>query len=152
MNKIWVDKPFLTERKGLDTCMDTKHTNIQTNFSFGCNNLKFLRFLRDDLICRSQVCAKKNGEGYANLLETSVLSVSRNYLLVWNKAKLDLQELAVKRWVERWSVDRIALHFGCGRTAVVRKLGQLKRNPELILDGRARSHVKSRKHRFIGRS
>lgn len=91
-----------------------------------------------------------NGEGRANLLETSILSVSKNYSLVWNKAKLDLQELAVKRWVERWNVDRIAAHFGYGRTAVVRKLGQLKRNPALILDGRARSHAKSRKHRFMG--
>lgn len=57
----------------------------------------------------------------------------------------------MKRWVERWGVDRIAEHIGYGRTAVVRKLGHLKRNPELIEDGVARSHVKSRKHRFIGR-
>lgn len=92
------------------------------------------------------------GEGYANLLETSVLSVSKSYQLVWNKTKLDLQELAVKRWVERWSVDRITAHFDYGRTAVVRKLGRLKRNPELILDGKARSHAKSRKRRFMGRS
>ena len=31
---------------------------------------------------------RKDGEGYAKLLETSVLTISKYYSLVWNKAKL----------------------------------------------------------------
>jgi len=92
----------------------------------------------------------ETGEGRANLLETSVLSVGLKSEVIWIKNKIDLQDLAVKRWVDRLSMDELARHFDCGRTAIVRKVGQLKRNPDLILDGRARSHVKSRKHRFMG--
>ncbi|MGZ3797498.1 MAG: hypothetical protein ACXVB1_14095 [Pseudobdellovibrionaceae bacterium] len=47
-------------------------------------------------------------------------------------------------------MDRIAEHFGWGRTAVVRYLGKLQANPDLIEDGRARSRAKSRRHRFMG--
>jgi hypothetical protein len=90
------------------------------------------------------------GEGYAKLLETSVLSVADSHSIVWTKDNIDLQDLAIKRWVDRLSMDEIALYFDCGRTTVVRKLGQLKCNPDLIVDGRARSHAKSRKYRFMG--
>ena len=48
------------------------------------------------------------------------------------------------------NMDQLVTYFGYGRTAVVRKLGVLKKNPDLILDGRARARVKSRKHRFMG--
>jgi hypothetical protein len=46
-------------------------------------------------------------------------------------------------------MDERAIHFSCGRTAIVRKLGQLRLNPDFIKDGRARSHVTSRKYRFM---
>ena len=54
------------------------------------------------------------------------------YSFVWTKNKIDLTELASKRWVERWSINKITAHFGFGRTFIVRKLGQLRRNPDLI--------------------
>ena len=92
----------------------------------------------------------KNGEGYAKLFETSVLSVSVHYRIVWTKDRIDLAELASKRWGEKWSLAQITKHFGYGRTAVVRKIGQIKKNPELILDGRIRSMIKSRKYRIMG--
>ena len=72
------------------------------------------------------------------------------YSFVWTKNKIDLTELASKRWVERWSINKITAHFGVGRTFIVRKLGQLRQNPDLIQDGHARSHAKSRKYRFMG--
>jgi hypothetical protein len=72
------------------------------------------------------------------------------YPLAWKKDKLNLNELAAKRWGERWTVDKIAAELGWGRTFVVRKLRELKNNPELIEDGSIRSRVKSRKHRFMG--
>jgi hypothetical protein len=90
------------------------------------------------------------GEGYAKILESSALSISRDYAAIWKKDAIDLTELAHKRWIEKWTMDRIAAHFGCGRTAVVRHIGRLRANPELIEDGVARSRVKSRKHRFMG--
>lgn len=67
-----------------------------------------------------------NGEGIANIVEPSVLSVSRAYGTIWKKESLDLTELARKRWIEKWTVDRIAHHFGWGRTAVVRYLRRLR--------------------------
>jgi hypothetical protein len=76
------------------------------------------------------------GEGYANLLETCVLSVAISYHLVWAKNNVDLDELAS--------------HFGCGRTTIIRKIAFLRKNPDLIQDGRARSHLKTRKYRFMG--
>lgn len=104
------------------------------------------------LNCNLKIRPRKLGEGYAKLLETSVLSTAVSHQIVWIKDKVDLQDLAIKRWVDRLSMDELARHFNCGRTAIVRKIGQLKRSPDMILDGKVRSHVKSRKHRFMGRS
>ncbi|MDG0818069.1 hypothetical protein [Bdellovibrio svalbardensis] len=78
------------------------------------------------------------------------MSVSKTYTTIWKKEAIDLAELAQKRWVEKWTIEKIAAHMGWGRTAVVRYLGRLKANPDLILDGRVRSHVKSRKYRVMG--
>jgi len=95
--------------------------------------------------------SRKFGESSANLLEiASVLSVSIEHAIVWKKDNIDLSLLARRRWVDRWSMDKISSELGYGRTAVVRHLGRLQANPDLIEDGRARSHVKSRKHRFMG--
>ncbi|HEX7675869.1 MAG TPA: hypothetical protein VF412_16950 [Bdellovibrio sp.] len=41
------------------------------------------------------------GEGSANLVE---LSVSRAYTTIWKKEAIDLSELVLKRWVERWTL------------------------------------------------
>jgi hypothetical protein len=94
----------------------------------------------------------ENGEGSANLLESSVLSVSTRYSVAWTKDKIDLSELASKRWVERKNMEQLAEHFKCGRTLIVRKLGQLKKNPGLVESGRVRSMIKSRKYRLMGGS
>ncbi len=72
------------------------------------------------------------------------------YPLAWNKDKIDLNDLAQKRWGDRWAVDKLASHFGWGRTLVVRILGQIKANPDLIEDGAIRSRIKSRKYRLMG--
>jgi hypothetical protein len=62
------------------------------------------------------------GEGYAKILESSGLSISRAYTAVWKKDAIDLTELAHKRWINKWTMDRLAAHFDCGRTAVVRHI------------------------------
>ncbi len=94
----------------------------------------------------------KFGEGHDTILETSVLSVAANYHLAWTKHDIDLQDLAIKRWVERHNMEELAAHFNCGRTVIIRKIGYLRKNPDLIRDGVARSHLKSRKYRFIGKT
>ena len=61
----------------------------------------------------------KFGEGQATIVETSVLSVATNYHLVWTKHNIDLQDLAMKRWVERLNMEELAAHFNCGRTVII---------------------------------
>jgi hypothetical protein len=73
-----------------------------------------------------------SGEGCAKLLETSVLSLATSHGRVWTKDKLDLQDSAIKRWVERFNMDELARHFDCGRTTIIRKIAYLKKNPEVI--------------------
>ena len=46
------------------------------------------------------------------------LVVSIRYQIQWERSKLDLAELARKRWIEKWSVLKMAKHF--------------KRSPETI--------------------
>lgn len=75
------------------------------------------------------------GEGYAKILESSAVIIPRPYAAIWKKDSIDLSELAHKRWIEKWTMDRIAVHFGCGRTAVVRHLRRLRADPDLIEDG-----------------
>jgi hypothetical protein len=73
-----------------------------------------------------------------------------SYPIVWIKDKISLSELASKRWAEGMNMEQLAEHFKCGRTLIVRKIGFLKKNPDLIKDGRARSNFKSRKYRLMG--
>ena len=39
-------------------------------------------------------------------------AVSRVYSIVWRRPDLDLAELARLRWIQQWSVARLAAHFG----------------------------------------
>jgi hypothetical protein len=49
-------------------------------------------------------------------------------------------------------MDKLADHFGFGRTAVVRYIGQIKANPDLVTDVRVRFRIHHRKKKFMGRS
>jgi hypothetical protein len=86
-----------------------------------------------------------NGVGHAKLLESSVISVGLYYNVVWIKDKIDLQDLAIKRWIDRLSMEDLAKHFNCGRTTIIRKLAYLRKNPDFVEDGRARAHIKIRR-------
>lgn len=92
----------------------------------------------------------KNGEGRANLLETSVLSCGEFYDLAWKRDIIDYTELARKRWAEKQSMDRIASEMGWGRTAIIRYLGKIRANPGLVEDGQVRLRIHRRKHQFMG--
>jgi DNA-binding transcriptional regulator LsrR (DeoR family) len=37
---------------------------------------------------------------------------------LWKKEQIDLAELARLRWVEKWKYERLAAHFGVGRTKI----------------------------------
>ena len=39
-------------------------------------------------------------------------AVSRVYSIIWKRPDLDLKELARLRWIHKWSVARLAAHFG----------------------------------------
>lgn len=47
------------------------------------------------------------------------------------KEKLDLAELARLRWVERWTIEKLAGHFGLGTTAIKGRLSNIKKSPGL---------------------
>lgn len=101
-----------------------------------------LQVLRSDI--------EKIGEGCANLLELSGLSMALAYTITWKADGIDLTELARKRWVDKWSMAKIARHFGIGRTATIRWIGKIRSNPALVDDGGVRSRIHHRKYRFMG--
>ncbi|MCB0414602.1 MAG: hypothetical protein KDD50_09720 [Bdellovibrionales bacterium] len=37
--------------------------------------------------------------------------MSKRYQIQWERSKLDLAELARKRWIEKWSVPKMAKYF-----------------------------------------
>ena len=47
-------------------------------------------------------------------------------------------------------MDRIAEHFEVGRTTIIAKLGEIRRDPDLVEIGSIRSRIKLRKHKFMG--
>jgi hypothetical protein len=89
-------------------------------------------------------CGWKTGAGGANILAYCVLSVSAFYEVTW-KRKVDYAELASKRWVEKLSIKTIAAQTGMGRTAVVKYIGDIRRNPDLIKDNKIRSLIRLKK-------
>jgi hypothetical protein len=95
---------------------------------------------------------RKIGEGCANLLEPSVLSCNEYYKVAWQRDVIDPTVLARKRWVEKWTMERLAEYFGVSRTAVVRHLGLIRKNPSLISDGRVRMLIHPCRRRFMGDS
>ena len=50
---------------------------------------------------------------------------------LWKKEQIDLAELARLRWVEKWKYERLAEHFGIGRTTVRDFIRQIKTNPAI---------------------
>jgi len=50
---------------------------------------------------------------------------------LWKREQIDLAELARLRWVERWKYERLANHFGIGRTTVRDLIRQIKATPSL---------------------
>ncbi len=72
------------------------------------------------------------------------------YRVAWQRDKPDLTVLARKRWIEKLSMDRIATDMGWGRTAVIRYLGEIRKNPDLVADGQLRLRIHRRKRKFIG--
>jgi hypothetical protein len=77
--------------------------------------------------------------------------VSAFYEVAW-KRKVDYAGLASKRWIEKLSIKTIAAQTGMGRTAVVKYIGDIRRNPDLIKDGRLRGIVSRRKKQIVGKN
>lgn len=79
------------------------------------------------------------------------MSVPISYAGVCKRDTIDFTELARKRWVDKLSMDRIAADMEWGRTAVIRYLGMIRANPDLVTDGQVRLRIHRRKNKFIGR-
>lgn len=48
------------------------------------------------------------------------------------KAKqIDLTELAKRRWIDKWSIERLADHFGYGPTRIKLFLKRIRTSPDL---------------------
>jgi len=73
-----------------------------------------------------------NGAGCRKLPEPGKLVVSQTYCMSWNRIYLNLTEVARLRWVERWSIDSIALHFATTKIAIKERLRTAKLNPSRI--------------------
>lgn len=70
---------------------------------------------------------KDIGGGGPNLVEPQALTVSIGRKVVWRKDKVDLIELAKLRWVDKWTIERLASHFGLGTTSIKMNLRLLKK-------------------------
>jgi hypothetical protein len=100
---------------------------------------------------RPEVALFGIGAGDGKVIEQSGAVVSRRYAISWKRQELDLTELAKSRWIERLTVDDLALKFKVGRSFVVSELARIRREPNLVLDGSARRLVKLKERRFLGR-
>ncbi|MGZ6434971.1 MAG: hypothetical protein ACXWRE_16665 [Pseudobdellovibrionaceae bacterium] len=71
----------------------------------------------------------KVGGGGPNLVEPGQPTISSLIRVSWVKEKLDLAELARLRWIELWTIKRLADHFGISATAIKDRLRAIKKNP-----------------------
>ncbi len=67
------------------------------------------------------------GGGGPNLVEPQALTVSIGRKVAWRKDRVDLTELAKLRWVDKWTIERLAKHFGLGTTSIKMNLRQLRK-------------------------
>ncbi len=74
---------------------------------------------------------EKNGGVCAKLPELAGAVVSTTYKLHWEQKReyLDLTELARLRWIERWSIGRLARYFGLSKPCVKERLRRARREP-----------------------
>lgn len=65
------------------------------------------------------------------MVEHQELTISRWYEIQWRKQEIDLTELAKRRWIDKWSIERLADHFGFGTTRIKVYLNRIRENPDL---------------------
>ena len=54
------------------------------------------------------------------------MTVVRECLAQWGKAKVDRDELARLRLVEKWPLKRLQVHFRCGWTTITKEVQRLR--------------------------
>lgn len=79
---------------------------------------------------RIEIC--QIGAGCRKLQEPEWLVVSQTYSMSWDRIYLNLTEVARLRWVERWNIDSIALHFATTPVAIKERLRAAKENPTRV--------------------
>ncbi len=75
---------------------------------------------------------------------------SRIYAVSWKRQQIDLTRLAKLRWVDKIQIDVLAHLFGVSRTYLVKQLGTIRANPDLVKCRHARRLIKLKERRFTG--
>jgi len=65
------------------------------------------------------------------VVEHQELTILRWYEIQWRRQEIDLTELAKRRWIDKWAIERLAEHFGFGPTRIKFFLSRIKDNPDL---------------------
>ncbi len=63
------------------------------------------------LLSGGPVGLRRLGACEPKLVEPNPLTIGDEYPIQWRRPNLDLTELAKIRWIKRWSVSKLAIHF-----------------------------------------
>ncbi len=56
------------------------------------------------------------------------INIKRVYSVIWRRSKLDLAELAKNRWVNKWSIKRLATHHDRAQDTIQMHLSALRKS------------------------
>ena len=66
------------------------------------------------------------GGAFVNLFEPQALTISVKKVMTWQKAEINLKELAKLHWEFKWNRKKLSKHFGLGITTISNKLREIK--------------------------
>ena len=90
----------------------------------------------------------QNGAGRPKLGKPIGAVASRIYAVSWKRQQIDLTRLAKLRWVDKLQIDVLTQLFGVSRTLLVKQLGIIRANPNLVTHGPTRRLIKLKERRF----
>lgn len=66
------------------------------------------------------------------MVEHRELTIARWYEIQWRRQEINLTELAKRRWIDKWRLEKLAEHFGFGTKRIKFFLDRIKENPDLV--------------------
>ena len=67
----------------------------------------------------------ENGGAFVNLFEPQALTISVKKVMTWQKAEINLKELARLHWELKWNRKKLSSHFSVGITTISKKLREI---------------------------